>query len=212
MSFASTFDRLAGQLIVSCQPVPGGPLDRPDVVADYVRATTDGGAAGFRIEGEDNIRAAREVTDQPIIGLIKRPFGEIRIGSPARSTMWDAVIDAGADIIAIDSTIRSRPSPVDLLFARARDRDAPILADISMVAEAKEAARRGADAVATTLSLDCQKQRRPALPRLQSDQRVGIHVGRTCDRRRQCPHAGRRGNSKACRRLGRCGRIGDHAA
>ena len=63
-------DRLRGGLIVSCQPVPGGPLDRPDITAATALAVLDGGACGLRIEGVANLRAVRAVTAAPIIGLI----------------------------------------------------------------------------------------------------------------------------------------------
>ena len=155
MSFASVFERVRCRLIVSCQPVPGGPFDRPEVVADYVRATTDGGAAGFRIEGAANIRAARQATDLPLIGLIKRPFGDNPAWITGTTDDVTATIEAGADIVAIDATIGARPAPVDELFGVAHGLNRPVLADISTLAEAQAAADSGADAVATTLSLDC---------------------------------------------------------
>lgn len=155
MSFASVFERVRGRLIVSCQPVPGGPFDRPEIVADYVRATTDGGAAGFRVEGKANIRAARKVTDLPLIGLIKHPFGDNLTWITGTTDDVAAIIDAGADIVAIDATIGARPAPADELFGVAHALNRPVLADISTPAEAQEAAGSGADAVATTLSLDC---------------------------------------------------------
>ncbi|MEM7443802.1 MAG: N-acetylmannosamine-6-phosphate 2-epimerase [Pseudomonadota bacterium] len=156
MSVASPVHRLQGQLIVSCQPVPDGPFDHPEIVAAYVRAALTGGSEGFRIEGAANIRMAREATDKPIIGLIKRPFGEVPHWITGTVADVDATIDAGADIVAIDATDRSRPTSVEALFQRARDRDVPVLADVSTSAEARKATRLGADAIATTLSLDCK--------------------------------------------------------
>jgi len=35
---AEALKRLAGGLIVSCQPVIGGPMDRPDIVAAFALA------------------------------------------------------------------------------------------------------------------------------------------------------------------------------
>ncbi|NHN21061.1 N-acetylmannosamine-6-phosphate 2-epimerase, partial [Bacillus amyloliquefaciens] len=40
-----------GGLIVSCQPVPGSPLDKPEIVAAMAQAAEQAGAAGLRIEG-----------------------------------------------------------------------------------------------------------------------------------------------------------------
>ena len=155
MHSTSVLDSVRGQLIVSCQPVPDGAFDRPEIVAHYVRATTDGGAAGFRVEGEANIRAARSVTDLPLIGLIKRPFGNTPAWITGTTDAVRAIIEAGADIVAIDATIGVRPAPVDELFAAAHALDTPVLADVATGAEAQAAAESGADAVATTLSLDC---------------------------------------------------------
>lgn len=154
MSSSAILNALRGQLVVSCQPVPGGPLDRPEIVADYVRAATDGGAAGFRIEGVANIRAARAATDLPIIGLIKHPFGTIPSWITGTVDQVAAIVDAGAEIVAIDATQRPRPTTIDRLFERARDDGAVVLADVATANEAQAACRDGADAVASTLSLD----------------------------------------------------------
>jgi putative N-acetylmannosamine-6-phosphate epimerase len=158
MRIAPILEALRDRLIVSCQPVPGGPLDRPEIVADYVRATTDGGAAGFRIEGVHNIHAARAVTDLPIIGLVKQPFQDVPSWITGTVDQVDAIVDAGAEIVAIDATARNRPAPIDRLFKRAKDRGATILADISHRNEGKTASDAGADAVASTLSLDCRDE------------------------------------------------------
>ena len=68
----SVLDGLRGQLIVSCQPVAGGPMDRSDIIVALAQAAELGGAAGLRIEGVANVRAVRAATALPIIGLVKR--------------------------------------------------------------------------------------------------------------------------------------------
>lgn len=40
-----------GGLIVSCQPVPGSPLDNPAIVAAMALAAEQAGAVALRIEG-----------------------------------------------------------------------------------------------------------------------------------------------------------------
>ncbi|MGM1326883.1 N-acetylmannosamine-6-phosphate 2-epimerase, partial [Klebsiella michiganensis] len=40
-----------GGLIVSCQPVPGSPLDKPEIVAAMALAAVNTGAVAVRIEG-----------------------------------------------------------------------------------------------------------------------------------------------------------------
>ena len=48
-----------GGLIVSCQPVPGSPLDKPEIVAAMALAAEQAGAVALRIEGVENLRAVR---------------------------------------------------------------------------------------------------------------------------------------------------------
>lgn len=115
---AARLEVLRDGLIVSCQPVPGGPMDRPDIVAAFAMAALAGGAAGLRIEGVENLRAVRGLTSAPIIGLIKRELPD----SPVRITpLLEDVRElarAGADIIAFDATDRPRPvSRADLAGA-----------------------------------------------------------------------------------------------
>ena len=107
-----------GGLIVSCQPVPGSPLDKPDIVAAMALAAEQAGAVALRIEGVDNLRATRALVSVPIIGILKRDLDD----SPVRITPFledvDALAQAGADIIAVDGTDRVRPATVDALLAR----------------------------------------------------------------------------------------------
>jgi len=156
MSIPRFLNDLRGRLIVSCQPVPNGPLDRPEIVADYVRATRDGGASGFRIEGVENIRAARNATDLPIIGLIKHPYGDVPSWITGTLDAVASIVDAGAEIVAIDATARPRPAPIGALFGKAKDLGALILADVAQADEGQAAVDAGADAVASTLSLACE--------------------------------------------------------
>jgi len=112
-------EALAKRLVVSCQPVTGGPLDSPAIVAAYVRAVEAGGAAGARIEGFANLRAARAATARPIIGLVKRDLED----SPVRITPFvedvRQLAELGADIVAFDATERARMAPVPALAAAA---------------------------------------------------------------------------------------------
>lgn len=97
-----------GGLIVSCQPVPDSPLDKPEIVAAMALAAEQAGAVAIRIEGVANLQATRAVVSVPIIGIVKRDLED----SPVRITAYiedvDALAQAGADIIAIDGTDRVR--------------------------------------------------------------------------------------------------------
>lgn len=50
-----------GGLIVSCQPVPDSPLDKPEIVAAMALAAEQAGAVAIRIEGVANLQATRAV-------------------------------------------------------------------------------------------------------------------------------------------------------
>lgn len=147
-----TIERLRGSLIVSCQPVVGGPLDRPDIVVGFALAALASGAAAVRIEGIANVTAVRAATRDPIIGLIKRDFPGTTVRISATLADIDALAAAGADIIAFDATAYPRPVPAADLLARIHHHRRLAMADISTVQEAEAAARLGADLVGTTLS------------------------------------------------------------
>ena len=145
-------DELRGSLIVSCQPVVGGPLDRPDIVVGFALAALTSGAAAVRIEGIDNVTAVRAATRAPIIGLIKRDYPGTTVRISATVSDIDALANAGADIIAFDATAYPRPAPAADLLAAIHGHSRIAMADISTAAEAETAARLGADLIGTTLS------------------------------------------------------------
>lgn len=139
-------------LIVSCQPVPGSAMDKPEMVAAMACAALDGGAAGLRIEGVRNLQAVRQATDAPIIGIIKRDLTD----SDVRITPWledvDALSAAGADIIAFDVTLRARPVSVEALYERALATGCLTMADASCLQDGLLAHQLGIDFIGTTLS------------------------------------------------------------
>lgn len=145
-------ERLRGGLIASCQPVDGGPMDRPEIIAAVAQAAVAGGAAGLRIEGVENLRATRRHVDVPIIGIVKRDLPD----SPVRitTTIADvrALIGAGADIVAYDATPRPRSDPRDEILAAIRAKGAPAMADCATRADAEDALAGGAAIIGTTLS------------------------------------------------------------
>jgi N-acetylmannosamine-6-phosphate 2-epimerase / N-acetylmannosamine kinase len=145
-------ERLRDGLIVSCQPVPGGPMDRPETVAAFALAALAGGAVGVRIEGLANVRAVRAVTPAPIIGLIKRDLS----GSPVRITPYledvDELAAAGADVIAFDSTDRPRPAPREAIVAAIHASGRIAMADCSTSADGHAARALGVRVLGSTLS------------------------------------------------------------
>jgi putative N-acetylmannosamine-6-phosphate epimerase len=145
-------DELRGSLIVSCQPVVGGPLDRPEIVVAFALAALASGAVAVRIEGIANVTAVRAATPAPIIGLVKRDFPGTTVRISATMDDIDALAAVGADIIAFDATAYPRPVPAADLLAAIHGHGRIAMADISTAREAEMAAGLGADFVGTTLS------------------------------------------------------------
>ncbi len=151
-SVSAFMARINGGLVVSCQPVPGGPFDSPALVSAFALAAQASGAVGLRIEGAANIRAVVAACHLPVIGLIKRDLPD----SPVRITplLEDvaAIIAAGATVVAVDATQRRRPVALPLLFDAVHRAGCPVMADVSTPAEGIAAHRLGADVVGSTLS------------------------------------------------------------
>lgn len=145
-------EELRGQLIVSCQPVTGGPMDQADMIVAMARAAVAGGAAGLRIEGAANVRAVRAALQVPIVGIVKRDLND----SPVRITPFEedvyALAEAGADIIAVDATHRQRPVTVPALLSAVHNARCMAMADCATEADGIAAAALGFEFVATTLS------------------------------------------------------------
>lgn len=147
-------ERVQNGLIVSCQAPDGSPLRGRNLMGVMAEAAAAGGAAAIRAEGLADIRSIRAVVDLPILGLIKFPSaGTPVIITPLLQHVID-LVEAGADMIAVDATLRRRldGSTGPEFVARARELGVPILADIDDLDSAVAAAGAGADAVSTTLS------------------------------------------------------------
>ncbi len=145
-------DALDQGLIVSCQPVPDGPMDRAEMVVGFALAAMQSGASALRIESAAYVRAVRAATDAPIIGIVKRDLDD----SPVRITPFiadvEALADAGADVIAFDATDRVRPATIEALIEAAKARGKLTMADCSCLEDARQALAAGVDFVGTTLS------------------------------------------------------------
>lgn len=149
-----TVARLKGGLIVSCQAAEDTPLHGPAFMAAMAKAAELGGAVGIRANGPDDIRAIRQAVNLPIIGIykIRMPGYEPYITPTIKAAK--EVAAAGADIIAMDATLR--PHPGDLssaeLLVLIKRLGVPVMADISTFEEGVAAAEAGADIVSTTMS------------------------------------------------------------
>lgn len=148
----NTIELLSRGLIASCQPVRGGPLDQPNLVAALALATLAGGAVGLRIESLADLEAVRPLTQAPITGLVKRVLPNSPVFITPEIADVEALAQRGADIIAFDATQQPRPVSVQALIESIHAKGCLAMADCSTVEEGIEAHRLGADLVGSTLS------------------------------------------------------------
>ena len=144
-----------GGLIVSCQAFPGEPLYGAPTMARMAMAAQIGGAVGIRANGPDDIRAIRAVTELPVIGIYKRTYENSFVYITPTMTEVDEVVEAGADIVAVDATARRRPdgwATMDFLRAIRARHSVLVMGDVATLEEGMLAAGAGVDIVSTTLS------------------------------------------------------------
>jgi N-acylglucosamine-6-phosphate 2-epimerase len=142
-------------LIVSCQAPTDSPLHDPLVIAAMAQAAMNQGAVGVRIDTPAHIEAVRKQSPTtPIIGLWKQQLPGCEVYITPQFQHAALVAAAGADIIAIDATLRDRPEgeTVTTIIARIHDELGKlVMADVDTLENAIAARDAGADLVGTTL-------------------------------------------------------------
>lgn len=142
-----------GSIVVSCQAGADNPLHGPEPMALMARAAVAGGAAAIRANGARDVAAIRAAVDVPILGIDK-------VGDPGGVFITPdveaaaRVVAAGADVVAIDGTLRPRPDgrPLRDHVAEIHALGVEVMADADSLAAGVAAREAGADLVATTLS------------------------------------------------------------
>lgn len=142
-------------LIVSCQAPANSPVHDPLVIAAIAQAAMNQGAVGIRIDTPAHIKAVRgQCATAPIIGLWKQQLPGCEVYITPQFHHAAVVASAGADIIAIDATLRTRPEreTVDNLISRIHNELGKlVMADVDTIENAIAAQKAGADLVGTTL-------------------------------------------------------------
>ncbi|HHY49908.1 MAG TPA: N-acetylmannosamine-6-phosphate 2-epimerase [Alphaproteobacteria bacterium] len=142
-----------GSLIVSCQARTDNPLHGPHFMGAMAAAAKQGGAKAIRVNGPEDIRAAAP-TGLPIIGVHKIFSPDYPVYITPSFAAAAELVEAGADIVALDCTPRPRDGdPPAEIVRRLRDElGTPAFADISTLDEGLAAEQMGAAYVSTTLS------------------------------------------------------------
>ncbi|MDJ0555673.1 MAG: N-acetylmannosamine-6-phosphate 2-epimerase [Microcoleaceae cyanobacterium MO_207.B10] len=141
-------------LIVSCQAPIDSPLHHPEAIAAMAQASVNQGAVGVRIDTPSHVQAVRQRITQPIIGLWKQQLPRFDIYITPRFSDAEAIAQAGADIIAIDATLRKRPAgeTLAILINQIHQKlGKAVMADVDTIEAAEIAVKSGADFVGTTL-------------------------------------------------------------
>ena len=148
-------DRLDGGLIVSVQAPQDSPCHATEVITAMAAASMANGAVGVRLDSPEHVAAVRRRCPEAlIIGLWKRPHLNSPVIITPRYEDLAAVWLAGADVVALDATDRSRPGGESLtaMVSRAKaELAATLMADVDTLANGERAAALGCDWVGTTL-------------------------------------------------------------
>lgn len=145
-------ESLRSKLIVSCQASAGDAFRDSAAMARFACAAIDGGAAGIRAEGREDIQAIRAAVSVPIIGIKKSQAADGRILITPSLEAARGLVAAGADLIALDCTVRGqRYGALERLRQIKAELRVPVLADIATIEEAVSAAEAGADFVLSTM-------------------------------------------------------------
>ncbi len=152
---ARMLDRIKKGLVVSCQALEDEPLHSSFIMGRMAKAAAQGGAAGIRANSAQDIREIKENVELPVIGIVKRDYPDSEVYITPTLKEVDELVDAGAEMIAVDATDRVRPGGVTLedFFSEVK-RTYPaqlLMADVSTIEEARKAEELGFDCVSTTM-------------------------------------------------------------
>lgn len=156
MKMNNIFENWRGGLIVSCQAPANSPLARPEIIAAFAETAEKNGAVGVRIDSPEHIQAVKKAVEIPVLGIYKIVSDGCEVYITPTFDAARKISDAGADIIAIDATLRLRPhgEKLEVLVKQVRDElKKPLTADVATFEEGINASEvLGFDAVFTTLS------------------------------------------------------------
>lgn len=150
-------DDIKKQVIVSVQSMPNEPLYKEECMKAMMQSVINGGAKTLRVAGVRDVKIAKTL-GATVIGITKpdklpENWKEVVYITPT-TVETQALIDAGADIIAFDGTSRPRPNNcklediIELIHANKK----LAMADISTLEEGINCKNLGADILSTTLS------------------------------------------------------------
>lgn len=158
MTKQEILDKIHGQMIISCQALEGEPLyvEEESIMYLMARAAKRAGTPAIRTNSVRDVVAIKKETGLPVIGLIKIQYpGYDSYITPTMKEI-DELVEAGADVVALDCTMRKRGdgTTINEFLAQIREKypELILMADISNYEEGVNAWKCGVDIVGTTMS------------------------------------------------------------
>ena len=161
MNHSEVLDKIKNKLIISVQSAKNEPLNNEIAMNALIDTVILLGKIDvLRLAGVRDIKNTKEkYKDNVVVIGITKPdiipvnYKEIVYITPAL-TDAKSLIEAGADIIALDSTKRKRPNneSIKTIIDFIHSKNKLVMADISTFDEAEYAFNLGADIISTTLS------------------------------------------------------------
>ncbi|NLB19541.1 MAG: N-acetylmannosamine-6-phosphate 2-epimerase [Clostridium sp.] len=147
---------LEGEVIISCQALPEEPLHSSFIMGRMAYAAMLAGAKGIRANSVVDIREIKNTVDLPIIGIIKKVYGDNPVFITPTMAEIDALVEEGVEIIALDATRRIRPDgkTIEEVFPLIRKKypNQMFMADCSSYEDASLASELGFDCLGSTLA------------------------------------------------------------
>jgi len=142
-----------GSLIVSCQARADNPFHGAQFMGAMALAAAQGGAQAIRVNGPDDVRSAVGA-GLPVIGLNKIFSADFPVYITPSFRAAEELVEAGADIVALDCTGRPRDGELPEIIVRRINEELGALAfaDISTLEEGLAAEQMGVAYVSSTLS------------------------------------------------------------
>ena len=155
--FMDIISQIKHKVIVSVQAMPSEPLYKEECMTAMMQSVVKGGAAALRVAGVRDVVNAKKLFKIPVIGITKPEvippnWREIVYITPTIKDAKD-LIQAGADIVALDGTSRPRgENNLKQIIKYIKINKRLVMADVSTLSEGVAARLLGADIISTTLS------------------------------------------------------------
>lgn len=151
-----TIKALKGGLIVSCQALEDEPLHSSYIMGRMAFAAKEGGAIAIRANSYNDIVEIKKTVDLPVLGIVKRDYEDSEVYITPTMKEIEELVEAKAEIIALDATKRIRPQglTLEVFIKKIREKyeNLLLMADISTFEEGIRAWELGFDIVSTTMS------------------------------------------------------------